>query len=165
MAGRAKQSLGRVGVRPAALIDRLLKRVEFDTNGGCWLYTGALDGWGYGFIHSGNLSDDIFPRMARTHRVAYHYLRGPIQDGMTIDHLCRVRCCCNPDHLEVVTQKENTMRGTSFGAKNAIKTHCVNGHDLSNAHVDKSGYRHCVVCGRERQRKYLGITPDKYRKR
>lgn len=93
---------------------------------GCWLWTACLDGAGYG----------RFGRKKRNgpsvlaHRVAYEALRGEIPDGLQIDHLCRVRCCVNPWHLEPVTIRENQLRGTGVSAKNAAKTHCLRGHLL-----------------------------------
>lgn len=51
--------------------------------------------------------------MQYAHRLAYERAKGPIALGAQIDHLCRVRECVNPDHLEVVTQTENVRRGNS----------------------------------------------------
>lgn len=83
------------------------------------------------------------------HRLAYTLLVGPIPEGLVIDHLCRQTLCCNPLHMEPVTQAENVRRGDSIWAQNARKTHCVHGHPLSgeNLHVDpKTGTRHCKTC-------------------
>jgi hypothetical protein len=86
------------------------------------------------------------------HRVMFELLRGPIPAGMQLDHLCRNRACCNPWHLEVVTQRENIMRGVNFSAVNAAKTQCHNGHPLAadNLHIDSRGKRSCRVCDRAR---------------
>ena len=83
-------------------------RVDFTES--CWLWTGAKTAEGYGEIK-------IDRRMHYTHRWAYEFCVGPIPEGLTIDHLCRVRHCMNPDHLEVVTRKENILRGESPAAQ------------------------------------------------
>ncbi len=67
-----------------------------------------------------------------------------IPEGMQLDHLCRVRCCINPDHLEVVTQRENILRGNGTAAVHAKKTHCPQGHEYS--YRDKRGRRVCRIC-------------------
>ncbi|MGC0251548.1 HNH endonuclease signature motif containing protein [Pseudactinotalea sp. Z1748] len=71
-------------------------------------------------------------RTMGAHRVSYEAFVGPIPDGLVIDHLCRVRECVNPDHLDVVKQRENIMRSPiALGALNAAKTHCPQGHEYS----------------------------------
>ena len=66
----------------------------------------------------------------RAHRLTYVLLVGPIQEGLVLDHLCRNRYCVNPQYLEQVTNRKNVLRGSGITAKNAIKAHCVNGHDF-----------------------------------
>lgn len=120
-----------------------------EPNSGCWLWIGVHDGRGYGHIrHNG--------RTTRAHRFSYERYKGPIPEGMYIDHLCKVPLCVNPDHLEAVSPKENTMRGTSFSARNARKTHCINGHPLADTNVYRHpcGKRVCLVCRRAQSRKY-----------
>ncbi len=77
-----------------------------------------------------------------------------IPDGLQIDHLCRVKCCVNPAHLEPVTQKVNFER---FNALIKARTHCVNGHPFNeeNTHFHSRGYKQCRLCrnANERQRK------------
>ena len=70
---------------------------------GCWLWTGKPAKNGYGVISVNNTD-----RYA--HRLSYELHIGPIPDGLTIDHLCMVRLCVNPEHLEPVTRSENTRR-------------------------------------------------------
>lgn len=70
---------------------------------GCWLWTGSLDGKGYGKF-------GLDGRTVGAHRVAYQIERGPIPDGLELDHLCCVPACVNPDHLEPVTHLENIRR-------------------------------------------------------
>lgn len=69
----------------------------------CWLWTGSLTWDGYGIFRENN-------RRTGAHRFAYEYFIGPIPDRLQIDHLCRVKNCVNPDHLEPVTNAENTAR-------------------------------------------------------
>lgn len=109
----------------------------------CWLWTAYKSNGGYGRIK-------ISGRMVPAHRVAYELLVGPIPAGLEIDHLCRVRNCVNPDHLEPVTRAVNTLRGTSPSAQHAVKTHCDNGHpfDAANTYLRPTGGRACRACGR-----------------
>lgn len=95
--------------------------------------------------------------------MAWEKNHGPIPDGMVIDHVCRVRRCVNTDHMEVVTNKENILRGQSPWAVNARKTHCPRGHPLEDGNVrvrtDKNGalMRECLTCAHERSlnRKFI----------
>lgn len=120
---------------------------------GCWLWTRANNG------RYGLLSVNGRDRLA--HRFAYEHFRGPIPVGMQIDHLCRKSLCVNPDHLEVVTNRQNTLRGVSNAAVNAKKTHCLNGHEFTpeNTRLDRKHKvgveRVCRTCLREywRQRR------------
>ena len=88
----------------AFLLARLEERLAPVTESGCWLWLGELNRNGYGRLSVGG-------RRAMAHRLAYELLVGPIAPGLVLDHLCRVRCCCNPAHLEPVTVRENTHRG------------------------------------------------------
>ncbi|API54848.1 hypothetical protein BMW22_15850 [Rhizobium leguminosarum] len=89
------------------------------------------------------------------HRFAYEFLAEEVSDGLQLDHLCRVRNCANPNHLEPVTPRENTLRGNTLAAANAAKTHCPAGHpyDFKNTYVDATrGIRMCRACAAERTR-------------
>jgi len=119
--------------------------------GPCWTWTGYTSGFGYGRVKLRSGAQ----RTANAHRVFYECLVGPIPDGLQLDHLCRVRNCVNPDHLEPVTQRENVLRGVGLSAVNARKTHCSQGHPLSgdNLKIEVSGRRRCLACRREVDRR------------
>ena len=126
------------------LVVRVSRKVVIDERG-CWVWQGALtDGYARGRVAG---------RTVGLHRAEYEHVHGPIPDGMQLDHLCRNRACLNPTHLEPVTQRENILRGEGVAATQARRTHCVRGHDLSNARITKKGYRVCRACKRgERER-------------
>ena len=134
--------------------DRLLSKRKEDTATGCWEWTGALfQATGYGVFSARRDDGTWTPHTA--HRAAYLMLKGPIPDGLHIDHLCRNRACCNPEHLEAVTKKENDLRGDSLMARQARQTHCIHGHPLSgdNLRLRPNGKRECIDCARARDRK------------
>lgn len=107
----------------------------------CWQWQGRTLSSGYGYFS--NVKKKIY-----IHRYSYELLIGPIPKNMTVDHLCRNRGCYNPHHMEIVTVKENVLRGVGPTAKNAKKTHCSRGHPLSgdNLYIDSSGWRQCKKC-------------------
>lgn len=117
----------------------------------CWLFANVQSN-GYGSL-SGAVTNG---RSNLAHRVAYELLIGPIPEGLQLDHLCRVRNCVNPEHLEPVTPWENTMRSTSISAVNARKTECLRGHPFSdeNTYYSKDGRRYCIACRDARAREY-----------
>lgn len=115
---------------------------------GCWLWAGAWDNKGYGIFSSQGKS-------LRAHRVSYEQHKGPIPEGLQIDHLCRVHCCVNPDHLEAVTPKENTLRGFGHTAVNAKKTHCPKGHPYAGENLALYGHaRCCKICLHAREKRF-----------
>ena len=105
---------------------------------------------GYGVIR-GRVPDN--EKLYLVHRLTYELIRGPIPEGLQIDHLCRVRACVNPNHMELVTQSENIRRGMAPSAINARKTHCYKGHPFSeeNTYVSPKGERYCRTCGVARE--------------
>lgn len=132
-----------MGRRPGnwtPIIDRIMDKVMEDSNG-CWIFTGHLNNMGYGTIGTGGK----YGVKAKAHRLTYEYLVGPIVAGLELDHLCRVPACCNPDHLEPVTHKENLMRGPGAA------THCQRGHEWNeeNTYIRPDlGTRQCRACQR-----------------
>lgn len=117
----------------------------------CWLWTGALTDRGYGVRFRLDNGEREAP-----HRIAFSLLVGPIPDGLQLDHLCRTRACVNPAHLEPVTCQENLLRGQTWAAFNARKTHCIHGHalDEANTRITPEGHRACRACGRESARRH-----------
>lgn len=146
-------------------LDRLMAKVQPVPWSGCWLWTGYIDQLDYGQFAFGG-------KVKKAHRVSYELHRGPIPLGLEIDHLCRVRCCVNPDHLEAVTRSENIRRGTgpdllrvSRRARAATVTHCPQGHpyDEANTKWISQYKRACRACQSAYQRrhylKHKGVSP------
>jgi hypothetical protein len=135
------------------LPDRFWSKVTMCPVTGCWVWNGAKISEGYGsFRHDG--------KVRKPHRVAYAALVGPIPSDLEIDHLCRVRACCNPLHLEAVTRAENVRR-SNVGLNSLIKTACPYGHEYDDANTrvicNSDGsfrMRRCVACFRARGRRY-----------
>jgi HNH endonuclease len=136
-------------------LQRFWRFVEINADG-CWQWTGAIrsgtsgNGGGYANFHA---IDHTGARHRYAHRFAYSAFRAAIPRKMDMDHLCRNRACCNPDHLEVVTHRENIRRGEGPVGENGAKTHCKRGHpfDEANTWRDKNGGRYCRACHAARQ--------------
>ena len=108
-----------------------------------WLGSANQDGYGNAWING---------RLVRAHRAVYESVRGPIPEGLTLDHLCGVRDCVNPAHLEPVSLRENILRGDCSAARNARKTHCeTHGIPLEKTTEQR---RRCPVCRKESRRRY-----------
>jgi hypothetical protein len=102
---------------------------------GCWIWAGGIAStYGRFFLTSTRA-------YIGAHRFSWELVNGPIPDDMTIDHLCFVRRCVNPAHMEVVTQAENNRRAA------ARKTHCPQGHEYTEANTYVwGGKRQCREC-------------------
>jgi hypothetical protein len=135
-----------------AEIGRVMQKV-IQAADGCWLWTGALSNTGYGRLARGTRPNQ---RRWSAHRYLYELLVGPVPDGLDLDHLCRVRHCVNPAHLEPVTRQENLLRGNTVNARRAAQTCCVNGHEFTpeNTYRQPDGTRTCRACRREGMRRY-----------
>lgn len=127
---------------PYPISEQLKVKIKIDEND-CWNWTGKINKGGYGYLSSRG-------KYYLAHRISYEFFVGEIPDGLTIDHLCRNRRCVNPNHLEVVTLKENISRG-----ERARQTHCLRGHPLfgNNLYID-SNHRRCRKCGALRTKLY-----------
>lgn len=108
----------------------------------CWIWQRGRNPKGYGVQRVGR-------KICKAHRLAYGAFRAPIPEGLTIDHLCRVRDCVNPVHLEPVTFGENTRRGMSPAHIARRSGRCREGHALSYRRT--SGVAYCNPCQRIRR--------------
>ena len=123
---------------------------RIDASGDCWEWIGGTVSTGYGRV-------SVKGKHQLVHRVVWEALVGPIPDGLQIDHLCRNRICCNPDHLEPVSSLVNSQRGESW-AHHYKKTHCVNRHAFTVENTyhppHRTNSRECRACRAERSRRY-----------
>jgi hypothetical protein len=138
--------MGRRGPASMPLWLRIVTSIERNENG-CWVWQKKINNMGYG--HMGVQRKLVYP-----HRISYVAFVGPIPDGLVLDHLCKNPPCCNPDHLEPVTERENLRRGDGWPGVNARKTHCIRGHafDERNTRIE-AGSRKCRACCALYQRK------------
>ena len=132
-------------------LERFETKVSPEPNTGCWLWAACVDTSGYGLFWAGG-------RFYKAHRWAYEHFVGLIPTGLQLDHLCRQRCCVNPEHLEPVTHKENSSRGNS-GRLQREQTHCVNGHMFTTENTAYKRTKHgrgwarrCRACSRDEAR-------------
>ena len=124
------------------LCERLWPRIK-QMPSGCWEWQGAKSD-GYGHIK-------VRGKVWLVHRLVYQFLVGPLDQDLTIDHLCRNHGCCNPRHLEQVTHRKNVLRGEAPAARQARQTHCSRGHefDTENTYYSNGGRkRACIQCRR-----------------
>jgi hypothetical protein len=132
-------------------ITRFWRFVSPEPNSGCWLWTGA-ESEGHGIF-------SIKHRLVKAHRFSFEAFVRQIPEGLVIDHLCRVRCCVNPLHLEPVTTLVNTMRGDLPGImRNRFKhkTHCPFGHPYSGDNLYQWGTRRaCKICRVENSKRWI----------
>lgn len=114
---------------------------------GCMVWTGMLDINGYGILRlPGRLRKQV-----KAHRLSYYLAHGSLPDDLILDHLCRVRCCINPHHLEPVTHLVNIHRGVAPSIIASIANQCTHGHVFTevNTLIGKSdGKRYCRECCR-----------------
>ena len=129
------------------LCKRHWDKVTYEPNSGCWLWLGAVTKRGeYGIVRDHG-------ELTVAHRFFYAAYKGHIPGGLILDHLCRVRCCVNPDHVEPVTSAENTHRGLPTKRTAA---HCGHGHPRTpaNTYYRSNGYTECSVCHRAASTRY-----------
>lgn len=113
------------------LASNFWSKVARDPDTGCWNWNAALvKTSGYGQYRGPRPAQST--RSVLPHRLAYDVLVSSIPDGLTIDHLCRNRLCCNPDHLEVTTLRENIRRAYEHRPPSTLPTHCLRGHEYTS---------------------------------
>jgi hypothetical protein len=162
------------------IMERFWEKVEKKPDG-CWEWKAGKDKDGYGGF-------SVCRKKTRAHRFIYEATYGPIppytSKGFELDHvICSNPGCVNPEHMRLVTQKANVLRGESPSAKNARQTHCKYGHALIHDNLRKrKDERRCIICARSsdrllkekmrnenrevvnaRQRKYRRRDPEKWR--
>ena len=141
---------------------RFWSRVEkTDT---CWLWQGHIMESGYAVFDSGFSPELGRRKWLRVHRFSYEEAKGPIPEGLTIDHLCRVRHCVNPAHLEAVTNWVNIHRGETLARANLAKTHCLRGHEFTHENTYRhpsGGNRACRICLRINDAAYKARQREK----
>jgi hypothetical protein len=117
--------------------DHLLLHATPDRSG-CWIFSGSLRG-GYGRVAN-----------RAAHRIAWEQFHGTIPARLQVHHRCGTKACVNPDHLELVTQKQHSQIG--------LRDRCARGHlyDEENTLVRTRGGRACRACARQHARDYRG---------
>lgn len=122
--------------------EKFLSKIKVIQETECWEWQACIEKGGYGRYHVGK-------RKYLTHRLSYYIFNGFENEDNVIDHKCRNRACCNPEHLREVSGKVNATRN-SLGptAINSIKTHCINNHEFNdkNTRITKTGNRRCIPC-------------------
>lgn len=105
-------------------------------------------GYGKTWLRQGGVTKNFI-----AHRLYYQLVRESVPDTLVLNHKCNNPPCINPDHMEVMTQKENNLISDSLTAVNAKKTHCLNGHEFTPENTGvytKTGWRYCRTCSRRR---------------
>jgi HNH endonuclease len=131
-----------------SILERFEEKYIVHPETGCWLWAASLFPKGYPSFNG-----------VRGHRWSYEYFIGKIPKGLQLDHLCKVKNCVNPKHLEPVTNLENNRRSElTLAGKNRRKTHCPKGHEYTSDNIyirpSREIDRQCRKCMIEATRKY-----------
>lgn len=128
-----------------ALRDRFTQKFDIQDCGfstPCWIWRGAKNQKGYGIVRVNRY------KLSTAHRVAYTVVHGDVPDGKQLDHLCRNRACCNPDHLEAVTSLENTRRGIA-SRRNMTISIAAESTECKHEYTDTGNGTLCRICGKD----------------
>jgi len=110
---------------------------------GCWLWTGFIHPTGYVYFwYKGSC--------VKGHRYVYELYEGPIPNGYDVHHICEVKICVNPSHLEALPRKEHAKQHSVMYSETSWqikKTHCPQGHEYTpeNTYL-RYNKRYCSKC-------------------
>lgn len=135
---------------------RFEKFISPEPTSGCWLWFGTIRKNGYGAFGAGRLNSH---KMVLAHRYAFTAYVGPIPDDRELDHLCRNRACVNPQHLEPVSHRENTLRGDSVAGRAVRRNRCPAGHEYD---AREGGARRCTTCHKASKRASYPFNKDRW---
>jgi len=122
--------------------ERFFKLISVNQATGCWNWLGEIQEE-YGRFYFWN-PETKKSSYRLSHRVSYDIFTGITDVTKVLDHKCRNKACCNPDHLREVTRMVNTTENSnSVGFINKSKTKCIRGHEFRSKEV---GRRHCLEC-------------------
>jgi hypothetical protein len=127
---------------PERIADRARSRSILDPDSGCLISTYSVGSHGYSQI---GWHTDGVRIVTLTHRVVWASQRGPIPDGMTVDHMCKTRKCVNIDHLRLLSNFENARRTSG---RDWELGKCVNGHSNSFLTQFSNGKTGCSLCAK-----------------
>lgn len=112
--------------------------IEPEPQSGCWIWMGSRNKGGYGKIYYKH-------HYWMAHRLVYTLVTENHPGDLDLDHLCRVRACVNPKHLEPVTRSENLKRGLQGSVQQ-----CPYGHNYDEKNTyHHNGHRYCRACHRK----------------
>ena len=159
------RNCNRVGVRYITkfgenIEDRIFDKTDIDLITQCWNFNGTPDKDGYGFT-------TFEYKTYKLHRFSHLLFKGEIPDGFVVDHLCKNRLCCNPEHLEAVSHSENMNRGnTGKNNHQSLKEYCPKGHKYTpeNTYNNPKGSRECRICKTNNRQADRAKNLEKYRK-
>lgn len=131
----------------APILERLMRCVVYQDGPlptQCWIRNTAPTPNGYTVV-------TVWKTPIKAHNLSYQIFVGAIPQGLELDHLCRVRACCNPEHLEPVTRRENWLRGESPNRIAHTTNVCKRGHNLLvTGYISPTGVRKCRQCRKGR---------------
>lgn len=138
-------------------LSRFYDKIE-KTPQGCWIWTASTRPNGYGQFM---IYRDGIRKTVSAHRYALEIFGDDFDPDLDVSSTCKNKLCVNPDHLIQTTRRETVLNGEGNAAKNAIKTHCKNGHELTEENIYRSSdgrKRKCKICALAYRREYYQKT-------